>query len=100
MRFIRKLLIFVLFPITLVASLIGFGVYWAFYDMNRFSGGEIITQSTSPNGTYTVKAFLSSGGATTDFTVRGQLIFNKLSKKNEKHLLELQRKYCAYNLAR
>lgn len=78
---LRKLLIFVILPITLVACLIGYGVYWAFYDINRLTGGEIIAQMTSPNGTYTVKAYRNSGGATTDFTVRGQLIFNKSSKK-------------------
>jgi len=80
MRIKRKMLLYILLPIILVACVIGYGWYWAFYDMNRFTGGEIISQSTSPVGTYTVKAYLSSGGATTGFTVRGQLIFNKSSK--------------------
>ncbi|MBP1965699.1 DUF5412 domain-containing protein [Paenibacillus aceris] len=80
MKFNKKLK-YVLLPITLVACLIGYGWYWAFYDLNRLSGGEFILQTTSPNGTYTIKAYLSNGGATTDFAVRGQLIFNKSSSK-------------------
>ncbi|MFD0675194.1 DUF5412 domain-containing protein [Cohnella sp. GCM10027633] len=76
-----KLYLFILLPITLIICLIGYGVYWAFYDMNRLKGGELITQSSSPNGMYTIKAFRSSGGATTDFTIRGQLVFNLSSKK-------------------
>ncbi|MGZ9583714.1 DUF5412 domain-containing protein [Paenibacillus marinisediminis] len=77
----KKLIFLVLFPITLVACFIGYGWYWAFYDINRLTGGEIIAQSTSPNGTYTVKAYLNSGGATTGFSVRGQLFINKSSNK-------------------
>ncbi|MGI8372371.1 DUF5412 family protein [Priestia megaterium] len=47
--------------------------------------GEYVSQSTSPNGEYTVKIYQSGGGATTDFAIRGELtdnnkIFNK--KKN------------------
>ncbi|TXK83964.1 DUF5412 domain-containing protein [Paenibacillus sp. N3.4] len=67
----------------LFIGLIGYGIYWAFFDMNRLPTGDLIGQSTSPNGKYTINAYLSSGGATTDFSVRAELIFNKNSKKKK-----------------
>lgn len=81
MRKFKKLFLFLLLPIIITASIVGYGVYWAFYDINRIHGGEIIAQSTSPDGTYTVKAYTKNGGATTSLAVRGELIFNKGSKK-------------------
>jgi hypothetical protein len=65
----------------LFIGLICYGIYWAFFDMNRLPTGELIEQSNSPNGKYTVNAYVSSGGATTDFAVRAELVSNKSSKK-------------------
>ena len=60
----------------LVVGLVGYGVYWAFFDMNRLPTGEYLTEETSPNGEYTLKAYVTNGGATTSYSVRGELIFN------------------------
>ncbi|MFD4707934.1 DUF5412 domain-containing protein [Gottfriedia sp. NPDC058432] len=60
--------------------IIGYGVYWAFFDMNRLPKGEYLTEEESPNGNYTLKAYVTSGGATTENTVRGELVFNKEKK--------------------
>ncbi|MEH7515911.1 DUF5412 domain-containing protein [Gottfriedia acidiceleris] len=57
--------------------IIGYGVYWAFFDMNRLPKGDYLTEEKSPNGNYTLKAYVTSGGATTDNAVRGELVFNK-----------------------
>ncbi|BFT70801.1 DUF5412 domain-containing protein [Paenibacillus sp. P36] len=65
----------------LLIGLICYGIYWAFFDMNRLPTGELIEQSNSPNGKYTINAYVSSGGATTDFAVRAELVSNKSSKK-------------------
>ncbi len=46
------------------------------FDIQRFKPGEFITEETSPNGDYTVKTFLNSGGATVDWSVLGVLYFN------------------------
>jgi hypothetical protein len=46
----------------LFIGLIGYGIYWAFFDMNRLPTGDLIEQSTSPNGKYTINAYVSSGG--------------------------------------
>ena len=48
----------------ILLGLIGYAVYWAFYDMNRLPKGEYLTEETSPDGTYTLKAYLVNGGAT------------------------------------
>ena len=67
----------------LFVSLIGYGVYWAFVDMNRLPTGEYLTEETSPNGKYTLKAYVTNGGATTSYAVRGELVFNKKSNKTK-----------------
>ncbi|MEK1832398.1 DUF5412 family protein [Priestia megaterium] len=46
--------------------------------------GEYMFQSESPNGDYTVKIYQSSGGATTGFAIRGELINNNNSIFNKK----------------
>jgi len=79
----KNVLKFLLSIGLLFIGLIGYGIYWAFYDMNRLPTGDLIEQSTSPNGKYTINAYVSSGGATTDFAVRAELVFNKTSKKNK-----------------
>ena len=75
---ILKLLLVVVF---LIATLIGYGVYWAFFDMNRLPTGEYLSEEVSPNGKYTLKAYVANGGATTSYTIRGELVFNQ--KKNK-----------------
>lgn len=67
----------------LLAGLVAYGVYWGFFDWSRFKD-ELITQSTSPNGTYTVNAYLFNGGATVSYTVLGELVFNKENKRPKK----------------
>ncbi len=54
-----------------------------FFDWSRFKQ-ELIAESTSPDGTYTVNAYVSDGGATTSYTVLGELMFNKENKKSKK----------------
>ena len=71
--------------ITLIAiiiiSILTYGVYWAFFDMGRLPTGESISEVQSPNGTYTVKAYLTDGGATVSYAIRGELNFNNSRKK-------------------
>ena len=49
--------------------------------MSRLPEGELISEVQSPNGTYTVKAYLTNGGATTPYAIRGELNFNTVNKK-------------------
>lgn len=66
----------------LLIGIIGYGVYWAFFDMNRLPTGEYIAEETSPNGTYTLKAYVSSPSLSAD-AVRGELIFNERNGKTK-----------------
>ena len=49
--------------------------------MNRLPTGEYLTEETSPDGKYTVKAYVTNGGATTSYSVRGELILNDKGDK-------------------
>lgn len=50
-------------------GLIAYGIHWAFFDIQRIDGQEVITVSESPDSLYTVTAYLNNGGATTDYAV-------------------------------
>lgn len=64
-------------------GVLGYRVYWLFYDWSRFKQ-ELIAESTSPNGTYTVKAYASNIGATVSYAVLGELVFNEEYKGSRK----------------
>lgn len=42
--------------------------------------GELISASTSPNGDYTIQAYLCDGGATTDQAIRAEVLNNTSGK--------------------
>ena len=64
-------------------TLIGYGVYWAFFDMNRLPTGEYLTEEISPDGKYTLKAYVTNGGATVSYAIRGELVFNQRNNKTK-----------------
>lgn len=51
--------------------------------MNRLPTGDYLTEETSPDGNYTIKAYLTNGGATTSFAIRGELVFNNRKNKEK-----------------
>ena len=55
--------------LLLVITILGYGIYWAFYDIQSIKGQKTIQEVSSPNGTYTVTAYLNNGGATTAYAV-------------------------------
>lgn len=67
--------------ILIIVAIVSYGIYWAFFDMSRLPKGELISEVQSPNGTYTIKAYLTNGGATTSYAIRGELNFNTVNKK-------------------
>lgn len=71
----------ILITFIVLIALFSFLGYWAFFDMTRLPKGELISQLKSPNGTYTVKAYISDGGATTSYAIRGELNFNNSRRK-------------------
>lgn len=77
---IKKRLITICIIIATMVGGVAYAINWAFYDIERITGQEYLKQSTSPNGTYTVTAYLNNGGATTDFAVLVTLKNNKNGK--------------------
>lgn len=67
----------------IIAAALGYGIHWAFFDMGRLPEGEFLTEETSPDGKYTLKAYVTNGGATTSYTVRGELVFNDKNNKTK-----------------
>lgn len=78
----KKIVKISLIIIIFFMGFIGYGVYWAFFDMSRLPTGEYLTEQTSPDGTYTLKAYVSSPSLSAD-AVRGELVFNERDGKTK-----------------
>lgn len=59
----------IIIPVLLVVIVGAYAVHWAFFDIQRIDGQELISEVMSPDGKYTVSAYLNNGGATTDYAV-------------------------------
>ena len=70
----------ILIGIAVIIAVLIYGVYWAFFDIGRLPKGDLISELQSPNGTYTIKAYVTNGGATTSYAIRGELNFNNRRK--------------------
>ncbi|MGE7978928.1 DUF5412 domain-containing protein [Psychrobacillus sp. NPDC093200] len=81
-KFNALLKVLLIFGLLFIA-LVGYGVYWAFFDMNRLPTGEYLTEEISPDGKYTLKAYVTNGGATTAYSVRGELVLNDKDNKTK-----------------
>lgn len=69
--------------VIIIAIIIGGAAYafnWAFLNIQRIDGQEYLTELSSPDGTYTVTAYLNNGGATTGYAVLGTLENNENGK--------------------
>ena len=77
MRKTKKHFITISIIIAIIVGGIAYGIDSAFSDIQRIDGQEYITESTSPNGTYAVTAYLNNGGSTTDYAVLATLRNNK-----------------------
>lgn len=67
--------------ILLILAAMLYGIYSFFFDMSGLPEGQLIAEAESPNGTYTIKAYLNNAHATTSFSIRGELTFNTVNKK-------------------
>lgn len=70
----------IVISLVIVSAIIAYGIYWAFYDLNRLPKGKFICQEHSPDGSYTIKAYVSEGWLSAP-AVRGELNYNKRKKK-------------------
>lgn len=76
---VRKELIFFTNGLILLLT----GGYYSFFDMQHLPIGELIKEVPSPNGDYTFKAYLTNGGATVDFAIRGEVVFKKQGNRDQ-----------------
>lgn len=44
--------------------------------MNNLPTGELLSSHSSPENTYTLNIYLCSGNATTDCSIRGEIVYN------------------------
>ena len=77
----KKTLLTVAIVILFVASLLGYGIYWIFFDIQHIEGQKVIRETTSPDGTYTITAYLNNGGATTDYAVLCSVKTNRTGRE-------------------
>ena len=75
-----KISIGVLMSVVVLIGLLGYGIHWAFFDIQRLSGQEVIVASDSPDGQYTVTAYRNNGGATTGYAVLATVVDNDNQK--------------------
>ena len=75
----KKLLIFLLCALA-VFALCAYGVYNLFFDIQRIKGQEKIQELTSPDGQYTLLAYLNNDGATTNYAVLCSVKNNQTGK--------------------
>lgn len=54
-----------------------------YYDLERLPKGEVISESVSPDGKFTIKAMNSDAGATTSLAILCELQYNDGSKPNK-----------------
>jgi hypothetical protein len=80
MKKAKKHLITIFIVIAVIVGGAAYAINWAFFNIQRINGQEYLAQSTSPNGTYSVTAYLNNGGATTSYAVLGTLRNNKTGK--------------------
>lgn len=80
MIFIKKFLKAII-PILIVIFIGAYAIHWAFFDIQRIDGQELINEVTSPNGKHTISAYLNNGGATTDYAVLCSVKNNQTEKE-------------------
>ena len=54
---------------AIVLGCIGYGFYWAFFDIQRFEGQEELSVTDSPTKAYTVTAYRNNGGGTSGYAI-------------------------------
>ena len=72
----------ILFAILIgIILLLTLTMNYFFFSMHHLPKGELLTEVESPEGQYTVRAYLTNGGATVSYAVRGEVIYHE--KKNK-----------------
>ena len=79
-KYVKIILPIAIMVLLLTAFLI-YGIHWAFFDIQRIEGQEVIEEVISPNDNYTITAYLNNGGATSDYAVLCSVTDNQTGKE-------------------
>lgn len=71
-------------PILLISVLLSFVVCWALYNTSRLPTVHLLIEESSPDGKFTLKAYIKDGRATTSYAIRCELMFNDEKEKKKK----------------
>ena len=71
----------IIIPVLIFVLLCAYVVNWAFFDIQRLNGQDLIKEVSSADGRYTVTAYLNNGGATTDYAVLCSVKNNETNKE-------------------
>ena len=82
MKYFMKVLGILLAGLTGIIIILLLVINHFFFSMSKLPEGEFLTEAKSPNGEYTVKTYVSSGGTLVADAVRGEVIFHE--KKDKK----------------
>lgn len=82
-RKVKVILLVTSIPITVILVLLGIFLYTLFVSMESLPKGEFLVEESSPDGKFTLRAYVTNGGATTSYAVRGELVFNEKNGKTK-----------------
>lgn len=82
-RKVKVILLVTSIPITVILVLLGIFLYTFLVSMESLPKGEFLVEESSPDGKFTLKAYVTNGGATTSYAVRGELVFNEKNGKTK-----------------
>ncbi|MDF2658395.1 MAG: hypothetical protein K0Q94_1186 [Paenibacillus sp.] len=79
----RRVLISIAVSVSIVGIMISYLIYYFFFSLCHLPEGELVEQINSANKSYTINMYQVNGGATTSYSIRGELVDHiKGSKKN------------------
>lgn len=81
MKKYMKIIIPIVIVFSLIIAFVIYGIHWAFFDIQRIEGQEVIEEVLSPNDNYTITAYLNNGGATSDYAVLCSVTDNQTGKE-------------------
>ena len=81
MKKYMKIIIPIVIVFSLIIAFVIYGIHWAFFDIQRIEGQEVIEEVISPNDNYTITAYLNNGGATSDYAVLCSVTDNQTGKE-------------------
>lgn len=77
----KKVIIVLVTILVFIVCTLLFLFYHFFYSMNALPQGQLIKTINSPNHLYEMNIYVTNGGATTDFSVRGEIEDLKTKRK-------------------